>query len=505
MNKLAALIPQDEFNLELERNVHPPDWSNPVPSGRYNLVVIGAGTAGLVTAAGAAGLGAKVALIERALLGGDCLNVGCVPSKAVIAAARTAATIRNARKHGVETAGEAESTFSDAMKRMRRLRSEISPHDSARRFQGLGVDVYFGDGQFVNSGAIEVGGARIEFKKAVIATGARAAAPPIAGLEATNYLTNETLFSLTELPARLGIIGAGPIGCEMAQAFARLGSEVFLVEAEHGVLPREDRAAAELVQQALSRDGVKLLCCGKNLVVKGDKIVPRLTVESHGVKYDEALDKLLVAVGRKPNLEGLNLEAVGVEYDSKGVKVNDFLQTTSRRIYAAGDVCSRFQFTHAADFMARIVIQNALFMGRARNSKLVIPWCTYTSPEVAHVGLYEHEAKAQGVDVEVFMQSLEGVDRAILEGETSGFAKLIVKKGTDRILGGTIVGPHAGDLISQVTLAMSHRLGLKKIASTIYPYPTEAEVVRKIGDQYNRTRLTARVKGILATWLRWTR
>ncbi len=500
----SVLLPYGPSNKELQSHVRPLDWQNPTPTGRYNLVVVGAGTAGLVTAAGAAGLGAKVALVERGLMGGDCLNVGCVPSKAVIAAARAAAAVRTAGQFGVRAKVD-NVDFAVAMDRMRALRARISPNDSARRFQGLGVDVFFGEGRFLDSSTLEIDGTRLFFKRAVIATGARAAAPSIPGLDAVEYLTNETLFSLTEIPPRLGIIGAGPIGCEMAQSFARLGSRVFLVEAEHGILPREDRDAADIVQRALARDNVVLLCCGQNLQIQAEGVRPRLTVDSHGVKYDEALDKLLVAVGRKPNVEGLDLEAVEVDYDKKGVKVNDFMQTTNPRIYAAGDVCSPFQFTHAADFMARTVIQNSLFMGRARASKLTIPWCTYTSPEVAHVGLYEKQAQDKGLEVDTYVQHFHDVDRAVLDGEEEGFAKVHVQRGKDQILGATIVAPHAGEMISEITLAMTTGLGLKKLGSTIHPYPTQAEAIRKLGDQYNKTRLTPRVRNLLKTWLKWTR
>ncbi|HUG67051.1 MAG TPA: mercuric reductase [Pirellulaceae bacterium] len=500
----VQLLPTDEHNRELRANVHPPDWTNPTPSGRYNLVVIGAGTAGLVTAAGAAGLGARVALIERSLMGGDCLNVGCVPSKGVISAARVAATVHRARDFGVNVPDGASVAFAAAMQRMRRLRARISPNDSAARFRDLGVDVYFGQASFIDSNTVDVDGTRLNFKRAVIATGARAAAPPIAGLDTVNYLTNETLFSLTELPRRFGVIGAGPIGCEMAQSFAQLGSEVFLVESEHGILPREERDAAEIVQRAFTRDGVKLLCCGKNLKLTNEGGI-RLTVESHGQDYDEPVDQLLVSVGRRPNVEHLNLEAVGVNYDNKGVKVNDRMQTTNPRIYAAGDICSPYQFTHAADFMARIVIQNALFMGRKKASSLVIPWCTYTSPEIAHVGLYAHQAQEQGIEVDTYTQEFSEVDRAILEGEDDGFARVHVKRGTDRIVGATIVARNAGDMISEITLAMTHGLGLSKIGGTIHPYPTQAEAIRKLGDQYNRTRLTPFVKTMFHKWLAWTR
>ncbi len=497
--------PQDAYNAALESNVRPPDWTNPTPDGRYNLVVIGAGTAGLVTAAGAAGMGAKVALVERSLMGGDCLNVGCVPSKAIISAARAAAGIAGAQSFGLGQPARVDVDFPAVMERMRRLRARISPHDSATRFRDMGVDVYFGQARFADSESVTVDGTRLPFKRAVIATGARAAAPPIPGLESVDYLTNESLFSLTERPRRLGVIGAGPIGCEMAQAFAQLGSEVYLVESEHGVLPREDPAASEVVQAAMAHDGVQVLCCGRDLKIRHDEGI-RLTVESHGRAYDQPVDKLLVAAGRTPNVEDMNLEAVGVGVHPRGIQVNERMQTTNPRIYAAGDVCSRYQFTHAADFMARIVIQNALFLGRAKSSSLVIPWCTYTSPEVAHVGLYGHATESSSeAPFDTFVQPLADVDRAILDGEEAGFVKVHVKRGSDKIVGATIVARHAGDLISELTLAMTHGLGLKQIGSSIHPYPTQAEAIRRLGDQYNRTRLTPLVQSLLRRWLAWTR
>ncbi len=499
------VLPWDAHNQKLVSNVHPADWKNPAPAPRYNLVVIGAGTAGLVTAIGAAGLGAKVALIEKHFMGGDCLNVGCVPSKAIIRAARAVAAVREAGEYGVHVPPGVTADFGKLMERMRRLRADISPHDSAQRFSDLGVDVFFGAGKFTSPETIEVGGQTLRFAKAAIATGARAAAPPIPGLGDVPYLTNETLFSLTELPKRFGVIGAGPIGCEMAQSFARFGSEVFLVEAEHGILPREDRDASQIVRTAMERDGVQFLCCGKDLMVARSAGGIRLRVGSTGRGYDVEVDQLLVAVGRAPNVEGLGLETVGVEFDPKGVKVNDRLQTTNSRVYACGDICSPYQFTHAADFMARIVLQNALFHGRATASSLIIPWATYTSPEIAHVGLYEKEAKARGINVDTFTQELSKVDRAILDGESEGFVRVHVRQGTDEILGATVVAAHAGELIGELTLAMKGKLGLKTIGATIHPYPTQAEAIRRTGDLYNRTRLTPLVKGLMRRWLAWQR
>lgn len=506
MSDLIQLQPYDEHNQQLESQVHPVDWVNPQPADRYNLVVIGAGTAGLVAAAGAAGLGAKVALVERELMGGDCLNVGCVPSKALISAARAARHVRYANEFGIHVPEKAVVDFAAIMQRMRQLRAQISPNDSVARFRQLGVDVFLGQGTFTGSDAIQVGEHTLRFKRAVIATGARASAPPIPGLNEVDYLTNESVFSLTELPKRLGIIGAGPIGCELAQSFALFGTQVFLVESAHDILPREDPDAAKIVQAAMVRDGVKVLCCGKKALLKAEENGRvRLTLESHNNPYDETVDKLLVAVGRVPNVDGLGLEKAGVEFGQSGVKVNDYLQTTNPSIYAAGDICSSYKFTHSADFMARIVIQNALFVGRAKASSLVIPWATYTTPEVAHVGLYPKQAKEQGIAIQTFTQELNEVDRAVLEGENAGFVRVHVQQGTDKILGCTIVASNAGDMIAQVSQAMTHRLGLKKIARTIHPYPTQAEAIRKIGDQYSRTRLTPFVKSLFGKWLSWTR
>ena len=505
MNNSHEILPDDEHNRTLVNNVHPADWTNPVPDGRYNLVVVGAGTAGLVTAAGAAGLGAKVALIERNLMGGDCLNVGCVPSKGIISAARKAAGMRHGEDFGV-TASDVEVDFGVAMERMRKLRAGISKHDSVKRFSKLGIDVFLGQASFTKNKTVKVGEVELDYHTAVIATGARASAPPIDGLDEVPYLTNENLFTLTEIPKRIGIIGAGPIGCEMAQSFARLGSEVYLVEAEHGILPREDTDGGEIVLERMKKDGVKLLCCGKELKLqKGEGDAVRITTNSHGKEYDITVDNLLVAVGRAPNVEGLNLEEAGVEFTRKGVVVDDCLRTTNKRIFAAGDICSPYQFTHAADFMARIVIQNALFFGRKKTSALTIPWATYTSPEIAHVGLYESDAKAKGIEIVTFTQHFSEVDRAILDGETEGFVRIHLRKGTDEIVGASIVAEHAGDMISEIAVAMTNKIGLGGIANTIHPYPTQAEAIRKVGDQYNRTRLTPRVKSLFTNLLRWRR
>ncbi len=510
----GLVLPDDEHNRRLVENVHPSNWVNPETRERYNIVVIGAGTAGLVTAVIAAGVGAKVALIERHLMGGDCLNVGCVPSKGVIRAARVWADLKNTEEFGLHIPPGVKYDFGQAMARMRKLRARISHTDSAHRYKSLGVDVYIGNARFTGHDTVTVegpGGNRtLKFVKAAICTGARAAAPPTPGLQEAGYLTNETVFWLTELPQQVGVIGAGPIGCELAQAFARFGSRVYLVEALHGILPKEDRDAAEIVHASMVRDGIKLLCCGKDLKISKTDGGKRMSVDSHGQHYDVTVDEILVGVGRSPNVEGLGLETVGVEYDKTGVKVNDRLQTTNPRIYAAGDICSKYQFTHAADAMAQIVIQNALFphpfgLGYASADSLIMPWCTFTEPEIAHVGMYEADAKTKGLEVETYTYKLDEVDRAILDGEDQGFARVHIQKGTDKILGATIVAAHAGDMISEFSVLMKAGLGAKAVAATIHPYPTQAEVNKKVVNLWRKAHFTEGQKKILRKWFSWTR
>jgi pyruvate/2-oxoglutarate dehydrogenase complex dihydrolipoamide dehydrogenase (E3) component len=506
MSKLAQLQPYDEFNQALEANVHPKDWQNPVASGRYNLVVVGGGTAGLVSAMGAAGLGAKVALIERDLLGGDCLNVGCVPSKAMLSVGRFVQSLRRAKSLGVHLSGEPEVQFPEIMARLRKLRAEISPHDSAERFRAAGIDVFMGHGQFVSANEINVGDATLSFSKAVITSGARAAKLDIAGFEETDVLTNETVFSLTELPQRMVVIGGGPIGCELAQVFAQLGSQVTQLERSDRILPREEDDASALVSASLQRDGVQIFTSTQIVGFSQNGNTKTVSLKDQNGQREIECDVVLSAVGRAPNVNGMGLEAAGIQYDAKkGITVNDRLQTTNQHVYAAGDVASRYQFTHAADFMARVVIQNALFLGRQKVSSLLIPWATYTSPEVAHVGMYPHEAESQNIRTDSYEVRFSDVDRSILESETDGFVRVIVPEGKDTILGATIVSPHAGDLISEITVAMKNGVGLKGIASTIHPYPTHAEALRKLGDQFNRTRLTPGVARLMQRWLKFRR
>lgn len=502
------LHPPDEFNEALVAQVRPPAWRQPTPAARYNLVVIGGGTAGLVSAAGAAGLGAKVALVERRFLGGDCLNFGCVPSKAIIRSSRLAAEVQAASQFGIQVGSGFEVDFAAVMARMRRLRAEISHHDAARRFQEMGVDVFLGPAQFLGPDAVVVDGQTLRFAKAVIATGSRPVQPNIPGLAEAGCLTNETVFALTARPPRLLVIGGGPIGCELAQAFQRLGSQVTLLHKYDRIMNREDPDAAALVQQRFLEDGVALLLNAKPLQVSQTAAGKVLHFEKDGQTGAIEVDEILVGAGRAPNVEGLNLEAAGVRYEAgkgRGVIVNDRLQTTNANIYAAGDVCLPYQFTHLADAAARLVIQNALFYGRRKFSALNIPWCTYTDPEVAHVGLSEAEAKKRGIALQTFVKPLSDVDRAILDGETLGFVKILVKAGTDKILGATIVARHAGEMISEVSTAMAAGLGLGALANVLHPYPTQAEAIRQTGDLYNRTRLTPRLKRWLQRYLAWRR
>ncbi|MEL6494043.1 MAG: mercuric reductase [Cyanobacteria bacterium J06623_7] len=500
----VTIEPLDRHNQELLANVHPPDWANPTPVALYDLVVIGAGTAGLVTAKGAAGLGIglKVAMIEKNLMGGDCLNVGCVPSKCLIRSSRVVADMKQALPYGVQPPENIQIDFPAVMERMRQVRTTISPVDSALGAKKAGVDVFFGEARFKDNDTITVGGQDLKFKKAVIAAGARAVKPRIEGIEEVGYLTNENVFSLTTLPEKLAVIGGGPIGCELAQAFQRLGSEVTLFHKGSHLLNKEDPDAAEIVQQSLIKDGIRLVL---NCQLKGVKQSPEgkvISFTSDRGQESITVTEILAGAGRQPNVESLNLDAVGVEYDPrKGVKVNDNLQTTNPKIYGAGDICMNWKFTHAADAAARIVIKNTLFspfgFGKSKLSDLVMSWVTFTDPEIAHVGMYEDEAQAKGIDCNTIKIDFDDVDRALADGETEGFVKILHKKGSDEILGATIVAGHGGEMISEITAAMIGGMGLSKLSTVIHPYPTQAMAIKQAADAYRRTLLTERTKKLL--------
>ena len=502
-NNSTSTAPSDTTERERRTNVRPDGWRNPSPAERYSLVVIGGGTAGLVAAHAAAALGAKVALIERNLLGGDCLNVGCVPSKAIIRTSRLYAEMRNAEQYGAQVPADIRVDFAAVMERMRDIRARISRADSVHRLVAVGVDVFFGQARFTGTDALTVEGATLRFKKAMIATGSRPDTPAIPGLIEAGFLTNENVFDLTELPRRLLVIGGGPLGCELAQAFCRLGAKTIIAQSWPLFLPHEERDAAQLLSDAFARDGieVRLNTSAVNVRVEnGQKLVDLV---SDDYKSTVAVDAILTGTGRVPNVDGLDLDAAGVDYDNKdGIRVNDFLQTSNRRIYAAGDACLEHKFTHTADASARIVVRNALFLGRQRVSALTIPWCTYTDPAIAHVGLYVRQARERDIPVRTFTIPMHDVDRAIADDEETGFVKIHVKERADQILGATIVARHAGDMINEITLAMVAGIGLRTLARVIHAYPTQAEAIKKAADAYNRTRLTPFRKGILRKWLR---
>jgi pyruvate/2-oxoglutarate dehydrogenase complex dihydrolipoamide dehydrogenase (E3) component len=476
--------------------------------GTYNVVVIGAGTAGLVTAAGTAGLGGRVALIERNLMGGDCLNFGCVPSKALISSARLIQQIRESEKWGLDRQSP-QFVFEKVFERMRARRAKIAPNDSRERFESLGVDVFRGEARFVSPHEVEVEGQTLRAKNFVIATGSRAAIPKIKGIDAVPYFTNETIFDeLKERPESLIVLGGGPIGCELAQTFQRLGVQVTIIQRGDQLLPREDRDVAEFLEHRLINEGVRMIKnADAHSVATSDagEVALQLLDRQSGRPAERTFfaDVLLVAIGRTPNFQSLDLKSVGVDVHDRGVCVNDYLQTSQRHIYAVGDVIGPFLFTHMADAQARMVVRNIVVPFQFLRQKMdysVVPWCTYTDPEVAHVGLGEKEAKRRNIDYDLFIVPLEDVDRAVVESEDAGFAKILTAKGSDKILGATIVAPHAGDLLHEFVLAMKAKIGLGTIASTIHAYPTFAELARKAADNYNKTRLTPRAKKIF-TWL----
>jgi pyruvate/2-oxoglutarate dehydrogenase complex dihydrolipoamide dehydrogenase (E3) component len=465
----------------LDAHVRPPNWRSPSPSRRYDLVVIGGGTAGLVCAAGAAGLGARVALVERNRLGGDCLNTGCVPSKTLLAAAAQ------------------RMDFADAMSRVRATRRELAPNDSAARMTSLGVHVFFGSASFAGRDAVSIDdGVVLRFKHAVIATGSRPSVPAIPGLDDTRFLTTDTLFDVENRPGSLLVLGAGPVGCEIAQAYARLGAQVVLLERAPQILPNDDPDAACVLSAALAADGVRIVT-DVNVTSAGMDTAGRVSVRlASGDSTSISGDALLVATGRRATFDGLNVEAADVQTSAHGVVVDDRLRTSNPRVFAAGDVCGGAQFTHAADAMARIVIQNALFHGRRRASELVIPSCTFTEPEVAHVGMSPADAARGGADT--ITVDLGDVDRAVIAGQTRGFVRVHHRSG--RIAGATIVGPGAGELISIVVSLLQQKRTLADLSSAVFPYPTEALALKRVGDVYQRQRLKPWMRTALRYYFR---
>ncbi|MEC6898965.1 FAD-dependent oxidoreductase [Photobacterium piscicola] len=456
-------------------------WQKPTHFDQ-NLVVIGAGAGGLVSAYIAAAVKAEVTLIERHKMGGDCLNTGCVPSKALIRAAHTAADINKASQLGID-AQINNIDFSQVMARIQNVISKVEPHDSIERYSKLGVNCVTGDATILSPWKVEVNGTQITTRNIVIATGARPLVPSIPGLETVNYLTSDTVWQLKALPKRLLILGGGPIGCELAQSFCRLGAEVTLVERSPQLLNREDSDAALLVEQALTHDGVKILLQHNAIQFKSTfndngQRIQRAIVEHNNQQVSIEFDAVMVALGRVANVQGFGLEQLGITTTERGtVAVNQYLQTHYPNIYAVGDVAGPYQLTHVAAHQAWYAAVNSLF-GAVKKFKVdysVIPAVTYTAPELARVGINEKEAQAQGIDYEVTRYGLDDLDRAIADGYDEGFIKILTPKGSDKILGATIVGHHGGDLLAEFTLAMRHNLGLNKILGTIHPYPTMSE------------------------------
>jgi pyruvate/2-oxoglutarate dehydrogenase complex dihydrolipoamide dehydrogenase (E3) component len=493
VNDDALVHPLEGHQKRLLSHVRPEGWRNPDPASLYDLVVIGGGTGGLVCAVGAAGLGARVAILERAWLGGDCLHTGCVPSKTLLRAAQAVQQARSARSVGVRMTAQAD--FAAVAEAIHARRADLARHDSAARLTSLGVDVFFGDASFADTRTVAVAGSALRFRRAVIATGGRPSVPPIPGLTGIPFLTTDNLFSRIDQPRRLLVIGGGPVGCEIAQAFAVLGTAVTLVETGPRILPHEDAEASEVLQRQLCEDGVRILT-GAAI----DEITARPGTDGTRATFDGGeidVDAVLVATGRTPNVDGLNLKTAGVDYNAHGVCVDEWLRTSNHRIYAAGDVCSRLNFTHAADAMARIVVQNALFPFRRRASALVVPWSTYTFPEVAHVGLRPVDAVRSGA--QPVTVSLADVDRAVIDGEREGFVRVHHERG--RIVAATIVAPRAGELIGYIASMMRRRASLGELSTEIFPYPTLAEALRKTGDAYRRTQLTPRARRWLQRYL----
>jgi pyruvate/2-oxoglutarate dehydrogenase complex dihydrolipoamide dehydrogenase (E3) component len=455
----------------------------------FDIVVIGGGAGGLVVAAGGAALGAKVAVVERHRLGGDCLWAGCVPSKSLIKSARIAYEMRHADRWALAPA-DPQPNLARVMERVGRVIKGIEPNDSPERFRGLGVDVVFGSGKFVAPDAFEVDGRRLTARAFVIATGSRPAMPRIAGIEATPCLTNETVFDLREPVPSLIVIGAGPIGCELAQAFRRLGSEVTAIDAAPQILPREDPDLAAVVHQQLGAEGIRHHLGAAIIGAGGRSGDVRVTVRTaDGTSVVVAGSHLLIAAGRAANVEGLGLDAAGVRLDQGRLIVDDRLRTTNRNIYAIGDAAGGYQFTHVAEHHAGIVLRQAIFRMKWAKPSAVVPWCTYTDPELARVGLSETEARQRGVEHRVYRFAFDEIDRARAEDETEGFAKIVTyPKG--RLLGAAIVGAHAGELIAEYVLALSKGMRAGDLTGVIHAYPTLAQINRRVADQRLKEGLT---------------
>ena len=469
----------------------------------YDLVVIGGGSAGLVAASAGAQINAKVALVEKEpKLGGDCLHYGCVPSKSLIHAGRIAHDVKNAAVYGIEASIQ-DIRIREALGHVHRVIDTIQEHDSTERFESLGVEVVYGDGQFIDAETFAVNGRQLKARAFLIATGGRPGLPPVSGLKEAGYLTNVEVFSIDSRPDSLAVIGAGPIGCELGQAFSRLGSQVTILASRQHILPKEEPEAAQLVQERLMAEGIHVLTetrAKEVLVEDGKKVI----LTHHGDRI--VVDEIIVAAGRVPNVETLNLQAAGVDVGKQGVLVNAKLQTSNPRIYAAGDVIGGYQFTHVAGYEGAVAMQNALLFPIFKANYRVIPWATFTEPELARVGLTEEQArKRYGDDMMILRHNFDHVDRALAEGAGIGFAKFITRKNGE-ILGAHIVGPSAGELIHEVVMAMSHNLKVGAL-KFIHIYPTLAEINSKTALQHTKQKYAqnTRLQGLFQSFFNFRR
>lgn len=467
---------------------------------KRDLVVIGGGTGGLIVTSVAAQLGLKVTLIERReKLGGDCLHTGCVPSKTLIHAAKVASLMRRGREFGL-TSNEPEVDLGQVSDHVQSVIDQIQPHDDPERFRGYGADVVFGHANFIDLHTVEVNGEKIHGKRFVIASGSSPFIPPIPGLDEVPCLTNESVFSLRQLPARLTVLGGGAIGVEMAQAFARLGSSVTIIERLPNLLPQEDTEISAMLAAHLKKEGIEiLLSTSAEQISLSDGVYHIQSKHASNADIEIESEALLVAVGRKPNVDGMGLDLAGVEYDHRGIKVDRRMRTSSKNIYACGDVSGPYPFTHMAEYQAGIVISNAIFRFPKKTDYRVVPWVTYSDPELARVGITEEQAQEQGMTVDVMRFPFSDIDRALAEVETAGEMKLVCRKG--KILGATILGPHAGELIHEIVLAMQAGLKISDISATIHAYPTLAQISRRTVNTYYGEKLFSQRTRKIVGWI----
>lgn len=473
---------------ELLQRVRPIDWQNPEPLRPYDLAVIGAGPAGLAAAELAAKLRFRVALIERHRLGGNSLNVGSIPSKAIIRSARLCESIREANAICSSSSGDPCVEFSIVMARMRRIRARIADYHSVERLTHDGIDIYFGNACFLGPTSIGVGNIELEFAKALIATGARSRPSDIAGLEQMGYLTSDNFFDMTDLPKRLAVVGGGPLGCELAQAFCRLGSHVTILQSEPQFLPREERDAAELVSRSMAKDGVDIRLNTAVVGAQSRQGAKFLETINNEVKTAIPTDQVLLSIGRVPNVGNLGLEKAGVEFDQEdGITIDDMFCTTNKDIYSAGDACMSHRFANVAELSSRMAVHNGLQGTYKRHSQMIVPWCTFCDPEIAHVGLQVWQARNQSIPVKTFTVMMEDVDRAITDGQDTGFVKIHLQEGTDKILGATIVASRASEMINEISVMMNKGLGLLELTDILHTYPSQSEALRMAALAYEQS------------------